>query len=419
MIFRSILLIFLSSCSLFIENYEKDILEKNNIIPKNKTEKITCPTPPSFSLISENEKSQESFYQFIKNSKKKLQYIDKVVLWSLLQLNLRPDQSSPTAKAQVLLFYNNKQTYYNAYSKTEGDFSYLALLEKLLSDYKSKFSLYQLGAYIDKNFHHQIYVSKEFEEFLKSHKQNILSNKALKNFYLRGDETLKANERLHKINFEKLIKNYLKQKKKSHVHIGQYLFEYDKQSSFIQSQCNFDMNLYESSIFLISEKVVTSNIFGLVEDNHYFMAATSQEIKEFIPLYDTILLSGSSLVRSASLCSFTNKQNDKNLIWLFSSHVRDPGQHLFHLYQYGIHTSKSLKETKNMLSFSRHQFLKDPVRLVIESRRSSEQQINELLKLNVPIYNAKTIGKIWGLYSNDSNKTFILDERQEGHLTCK
>jgi hypothetical protein len=72
-----------------------------------------------------------------------------------------------------------------------------------------------------------------------------------------------------------------------------------------------------------------------------------------------------------------------------------------------------------MLSFSRHQFLKNPVRLIIESRKSTHKQLNELLKLNVPIYNAKKLGKIWGLQSTPEYSKFLLDERQQGHLTCK
>ncbi len=55
---------------------------------------------------------------------------------------------------------------------------------------------------------------------------------------------------------------------------------------------------------------------------------------------------------------------------------------------------------------------------IIESRKSQEDQIQELLKLKIPLYNAKNLGKIWGMIDVDKNPKFVLDPRREGFITC-
>jgi hypothetical protein len=77
------------------------------------------------------------------------------------------------------------------------------------------------------------------------------------------------------------------------------------------------------------------------------------------------------------------------------------------------------QDIDRLIRHSRHMFLSDPLRLVIESNRSKPEQIQELLKLNVPIYNASSIGNIWA-WSNFNNEggRFYLDDRNPGALFC-
>ncbi|MBA2403937.1 MAG: hypothetical protein H0V66_04130, partial [Bdellovibrionales bacterium] len=72
-----------------------------------------------------------------------------------------------------------------------------------------------------------------------------------------------------------------------------------------------------------------------------------------------------------------------------------------------------------LIRHSRHLFLSDPVRLVIESHRSRTDQIENLLKINLPIYNAEKLGNIWAYtYFNDQGR-FIIDDRNVGSYSCK
>ena len=125
---------------------------------------------------------------------------------------------------------------------------------------------------------------------------------------------------------------------------------------------------------------------------------------------------GQANSRAPGICSFQTK-NSKT--WIVSSDSRDPGQHIYHLLEYGLLDTQEPEKVDKLFRFSRHLFLKSPVRLVIESRRSTEEQMNELLKLNIPIYNSQKLGKMWGFQSGKSLSTFILDDRRIGSLTCK
>jgi hypothetical protein len=407
-------LVTLSSCSLFIQNFEGDILEENNVKPLSLSTKTTCEIIDKNILISENMPAQKSFNLFLKEigSKKAFKFVDKAVLWSLLQMNLRPDLSSPTAKLQVLIKINDKFDYLNSYAETKSKYPYLNGLNHLLKKYNSRYSLNQLATILDFHFKKTLFVSKEFQLFLEEHKKDILLNPISKKNFVRGDETLKENERIPRLNFSKTVR--LINKKKNSV--NSFLFTYKNQSK-LTPKCNFDMSLYNDSLFLINDTPVKSHIFGFKNDKNTFMAVSSQRLNKLSLIGNTILFKGESNIRSASICSFEH-ENSKRLLWLISTNSRDPGQHLFHLMQYGLDNIKSVNELNSMLMFSRHQFLKNPVRLIIESRRSSETQLNELLKLNIPIYNAKKLGKVWGYYQDKNKSTFVLDDRRKGHLEC-
>lgn len=418
MIYKYLTLFLLFSCSIFIEKYEKDLFEENNIFPKKEIEQIMCKKSSGFSLISENTQAQIDFRGFINNAKIKLSFIDQVVLWSLLQMNLRPDQSAPTAKLQVLVKINGKENYFNSYSDKQGSTPYLNLLAHLLKEYKSRHTLYSLAKYLDKNYNGKLLVTKDFELFLSQNKGKIQTSKTLKSYYMRGDETLKSNERISKTSFATLVSSYQKSKRKTPYSLTQLLFTHQLPNDE-QIKCNFDMGLYENSLFLINKTQIKSNIFGLKAGTNAFMAASSQEIKNYAPFKSTLFFKGNSQIRSASVCSYSSKNRKRyNDLWLFSSESRDPGQHLYHLLQYEVTKTNEPAQLRSMLSFSRHQFLKDPVRLIIESRRSGEKQVEELLRLNVPIYNSKSIGRIWGLFNRNQGSSFFLDERREGHLLC-
>jgi len=407
------------SCSSLVENFKLDIFEENDITPLSQTTKTICEEKQDHILISENKDAQKSFNKFFKKlkRKKRLTYIDEVVLWSLLQMSLRPDLSSPSAKLQVLIKIDGKEEYLNSYSKSDNSFPFLNGLESLLIKYKSKHSLLKLASLLDKYFKESLYASKDFSIFLNNNKNKILEHKKLQTTFTRGDETLKEHESIPKFKIANLISIFYEQKKETSYKIKNFLFSFDKLYKSVP-QCNFDMGLYNDSLFLINKDQIKSHIFGLKSGKNSFMAVSSQKFEKLQTIGDSIMINGKSNIRSASLCSFKHKFRKDNTLWLISTESRDPGQHLFHLIQYGLDNIRNMSELTSMLKFSRHQFLKDPVRLILESRKSSEQQLNNLLNLNIPIYNSKRLGKVWGYYQETNESSFVLDDRLQGHLEC-
>lgn len=410
------------SCSIFVDQFEKDLFEKNNISPVVKTSETICLKNKTSSIITENKWLKDSFSDFIEVIPRnyRIGFPEKIVLLSLLQMNLRPDLSSPNAKLQYVLKYKGKTYYLNTYSDKDKSFAYLHGLNKVLTQTKSKYSLRELGKMIDQYYSDPFFVSHDFETFLNDNREKILENDYLRQIYSRGDETLRKNERVPKLSLTKIINHYNRSPKK-HILVNNFLFELDKPEFQTIPKCNFDMGLYQDSIFLINQETIKSNIFGLKENKNSFLATSSMKLNGLQTIPGTFLFSGSSNTRGASICLYNPKSKSKKqqTLWLISSNSRDPGQHLFHLLQYGIDKIENLEELNSMLKFSRHLFLKEPVRLIIESRKSSKSQLSELLKLNVPIYNAKSLGRIWGFWAEKGKSTFLLDERKHGHLSCK
>lgn len=410
---------FLTSCSYLIESYDKDILEEKEISPLDQTQKTTCRIIQKNMLLNENESSQKIFNDLIKKitNQHLISFIDRTVLWSFIQMNIRPDLSSPTAKLQVLIFLNGKETYYNSFTKNGSGLPYMYLLEYLLKKHKSRYKLKRLAQIYDKYLSGPFKVSSDFEQFLESYKSSLSKNPILKTAFMRGDETLKEGEGIPILKVSPLVVSYLKSKRRIKYKVNNHLFKYQNNTSFVPS-CNFDMNLYKESIFLINKENVKGHVFGLKNKSNAFMAVSSQYIENLKSLNKTTAFQGYSNTRSASLCSFKNRLKKFNKTWLVSSESRDPGQHLYHLLEYGLEGVNKLGTLDDMLKFSRHLFLKNPVRLVIESRRSDKQQISELLKLDIPIYNAKKLGKVWGFFRNKNQSSFILDARRQGHIEC-
>jgi hypothetical protein len=103
---------------------------------------------------------------------------------------------------------------------------------------------------------------------------------------------------------------------------------------------------------------------------------------------------------------------------MVSSYDRDPGQHLYHLLKYIKYRKMNISELDRLIKYPRHLFLTSPIRLLLESTRSSEKQLEDLLKLNIPIYHAPELGKIWIHLNSSKSFGFILDERRKDHISC-
>jgi hypothetical protein len=414
---KLILLFLLNSCAYFVEKIDPVII-KTKRFQNESHQQVYCPLDQktNFQLAGTKDNSQEVYFELAKNLNHKLDFLDHFALWSLMQLIIRPDQSSATSRFQVLIHHEGKSYYYDFFSESSKDqFPYLYGIEWILNKFNKKTTL----EYYAKIFKHpaikKLKISKDFERFLIKNISEIKNNDELAPYYFRGAEILKENETSPLLDYQSVINLYRKSQKKQNIIVNTTLNEFltEKGSS---GRCNYDFNLYDHSIFLIDQVIPVANFYGLSKSKSVFFASSSQKLNQMESLSGLPLFKGESKVRSSAVCMIEN-QNKR--IWAFSNHSRDPGQHLFHLVRYGLPSSKTTEEVSKLIKHSRHLFLSDPVRLIIESSKSSKEQIENLLKLNLPIYHADTLGNIWAYTHFNEGDRFIIDDRNPGSFTCK
>src|SRR5690606_28572284 len=124
-------------------------------------------------------------------------------------------------------------------------------LDFLLKKYASSRTLFSLAQLYDQFFPNQFYVDSALESFLQDKLNNAEIDDNIRRFFYRGDELLKKDERLPKVHLSWFIKKFGREVKKLDYQIGQYLFPFKSSNSANQKVlCNYDMSLYENSIFL-------------------------------------------------------------------------------------------------------------------------------------------------------------------------
>lgn len=406
----------LSSCSFFIKKIDSEIVNQKNYL-KNIPEKNTfCSLDKSINqqVINANSMSQEIFEDFTQKNPQ-YQFIDRLIFWSLIQMSIRPDQSSPSSRFQVLISHNKSPMYLDFFSENdEVQYPFLFGLDWIGKKFQAK-NLEFYAKILDKELSQKFKVEKDLEIFLELNKENLKQDSALAPFFIRGTEVLKEGERIPVLNFTQLIKVYRKNESKQKVIVNTILNQFKTDMNQV-GYCNYDFNLYQNSIFLIDQSMPVSNIFGLASPQDTFMASTTQKIDQIQAIDSLPLFYGSSKVRSSAICMV---QKEDSFIWAISNLSRDPGQHLFHLIRYGLARSQRVEDVDKLIRHSRYLFLSDPLRLIIESNRSRSDQIENLLKLNVPVYNADKLGNIWSYSKFKDIGRFIIDDRNQGSFSCK
>lgn len=414
--YKLIVLSLLSSCAFFIDRIETPLVRE----PK-KTEDTNfqghCPLDKkiNFQLVGTTGNSQEVYSTLVKNIPN-LDFMDHFALWNLMQLSVRPDQSSPTSRFQVLLHNNGKSYYFDFFSEhPDEQYPYLYGIEWVLKKFGKAKTLEYYANILSSNLDQKLKIGKDFESFLIRNIKDLRNEQLLAPYYFRGADVLKENETSPTLDYKKVVSYYRQVQKNQKILVNTSLNQFVTEKGSTGS-CNYDFNLYDNSIFLIDKSIPIANLFGLSIPNSAFLASSSQRFEKVVSLKGLPLFKGESKVRSSAVCMIENQDSK---IWAFSNQSRDPGQHLFHLVRYGLPRSQTTAEVNKLIKHSRHLFLSDPVRLIIESERSSKDQIENLLKLNLPIYNAEKLGNIWAYTHFKEGSRFIIDDRNPGAFRCQ
>ncbi len=413
-----LLLLGLSSCAYFIERIDTPLVRNSDAIrrPPETPGHCALDGKGDFLLTGTNDKAQVVYTEFTKALGQRLDFLDHFALWNLFQLSIRPDQSSPTSRLQVLLSKDGSSHYFDFFSEApEEQYPYLYGIEWVLKKFGKKTSLEYYAGLIMGHLGTRLKIGKDFELFLTTNLPAIKADPAVSAFYLRGADVLKEGETSPFLDYRAVIGHYRKAQRDQKIIVNTALTPFVMERG-LGGSCNYDFNLYDNSIFLIDKIVPVANLYGLATLSGAFLASSSQRLDQVTGLKGLPLFKGLSKVRSSAVCMI---ENNGNKIWAISNQSRDPGQHLFHLVRYGLPGSRSVSDVDKLIRHSRHLFLSDPLRLIIESARSSEEQIENLLKLNLPIYNAERLGNIWAYTQFPEGQRFIIDRRNPGALLCR
>jgi hypothetical protein len=182
--------------------------------------------------------------------------------------------------------------------------------------------------------------------------------------------------------------------------------------------CNFNRFDYEQGKFNIVADNIDSKLIGVKKGERIIMGVATHDWNFNSSNYmDNVWKQN-----LASFCLYNIKQLVPTAI--FSLMGRDTAQFLHHLTQYEIEQSSSDEKLNKMVNFGRHQLFTRPIRLAIESKKATKEQLQDLLKLNVPIFHVESLGhlvgtRLFGDKASNQKESFIFDSRYFWNNVCK
>lgn len=368
--------------------------------------------------LSENQLTVESFEELINNLHNrnvKLSSADRFVLWTLAQVYYRPDQASPSAHVTAIIKKKNSVKILETQSSEDSDeisqAPLFVFLDSFLVQEKSKFSLRELITLFDRYFTLQIKVEEQLSEFLAQYKSILKEKKEKFSKYFRGTEIISTNEQLTRSN---LLPSYLSTRRHNKTTLQQTDLKNIKEPTY----CNFQIQNYNKGQHYIESQMIESYTFGI--KNKDFIILVNTHIKgHFKKTWseDNLLFFNTLKANPTPYCQFFKNNNS---FFLISTKGKDPAQIISNLYQYEITKTTSLKQLHQILGFSRHMVLINPLRIIYESKRGNDAQLDKLNSFRIPIYHAKSIGNVQGLFQfSEREPYFILDDRSDIRVHCE
>lgn len=401
----------LVSCSLFIK---LDQPNEEIVFKKDLNNRICSVKNNELTLTSSSSGDHDLFQERIEIAAKKhkLKPIDVFVIWSLIQMHIRPEKVSPGSAIQFVDTNDKSPVYENYALKSNNDSNlFFNSLKDLLRRYKSRRSLNYLARIVDDILPYQTSVDKELALFLLNNKASLINNKSLKKFFFKGDQVLRPGEGLKTFKLWPLISqaSYKKNKKNSH------LFSFNIGNGKI-ANCNFDMRIYQNAVYLINkDKGHNAHPYSITYKGETFFGISNQSPNTSKNYEGTYSFFPENLGIQNAVCFIKTRETSLSLI---STKGRDSGQHLFNMIEYNIAGAKTPQEVLTVLDFPRYLFLLNPERMIYESDRSTEKQTQTFLNTSFPIYHKSNLGSVWIHYKRGSTKSLLIDDRVPNYKSC-
>lgn len=389
------LITLLYSCSLIVE---VDKGREDIILKEKERSQFICSKESRFQTISQTKNASDLVQRI--NVKHKLSPRENFVTLILGEMLYSPHIFSPDAKMQVFIGTQSKENYafYN------GEEGLIPALNKILKEDTKSRDLTTLATYVNSFSEERITISDRFSSYLHEYKDKLYLLPNYKKYYFRAGQILKEGETIPKINLKNLANKELRVNKKASIQ--NFLFDYKNGEN--NYKCNFDLNIYDNSIFMVSD---TSRVFraqvGIKSGKESFFATIS-----FIPELNKkaadFLFYSSKKVTPSALCYDTSSKD----VYI-SSKGPDPGQ-LLHKHIVKMSNVKNEDEFERALLAPRFLILVPPKRLILETKRTKLSELEYLQGLNMPIYHTDSIGNIWGSFE----ERLFKDMRTRDQLLC-
>lgn len=354
-------------------------------------------------------------------SKGVLSFREVIQLYSLMHLMIAPDRFGPSARFQYLLSDSIKSNvlYQDVFAKDplRSHSSFLLGVKAIAPN-----SLNKTLALADKITPARVPVDKGLADFLEQNKGSLLEIKGAKETYFKGELSLQEGESFARLRLADLKRAFRKIDAPTYYYQSPHLFGSQAIAADSKWNCSFDIGIYTNSIYLVRpEQTISSGLFGVRAAKGQWFLASSIFNPEKIEVHPEVptLWRATESAPPAAMCF---RKEAEHTMALVSTQDRDPGQHLFHLIELEKKAMDDLTAVKTYLDFTRYLILFAPERIVLESRRASKDQIEQYLRLPIPLYHAEKLGKIWAYgefpAQNATSHGFVLDGREQGFLSC-
>jgi hypothetical protein len=407
----------LSGCSSFLNLFKN---EPNYKLKPTVEKQHYCYKKNKLNIAHQNKDIVKTFEKIHLNISKKYRFSfsEKAVLWSLLQLAFSPNNTSPSSRFQVIL--GNKESFkifdFNKKDpRLKLNQTFLDGLQMILKSSRSNRSLRQILSIAQNEFPLDVEVDDTLARFIQNNRAQLQKSRYTRKAFFKAKNPLQPGETFRRLNFDKLNKLI---KKTNHRSQQAPLFPIELPSEITQGSevdCNMDLNLYARSIYLLDKEKKNNNIFALYTDSGEFFIGITTLSPNWKPLYSNYLISSEQVSKPQPICILKKEFNKKAVVISFKD--RDPGQHIFHLLQYGLTSARENNEFFEFIKYPRHQFLLSPPRLTFESSRGSTKQLQSLLKLNFPVYNASSLAEVW-VFNQMGSSSLITDDRNHTYQSC-
>lgn len=402
-----LLLVFITGCSSYIDFIEDS---QNDVPLKQKTTQLlSCKSNESVATHS----GEDNHILLDTFKKANLKIEEELIISILQQMSVRPATTSPWSRLQIGLFKNNEWVFFDYFNHGDS-----MPLWQGLYDLTIRLKLKSMNHYLalaEKLFPSTMEIGSPFANYLDKYKEPLI-NEVSNSAFFKAGQILKSGESLPSLKWTRLPKILKNQTPLKPLKIPNF-----SSKSFNDSkvQCNFDIDLYSNSVYLVRpDPGVNYNVVARSKGKESFIFVTSVELQnpKFVQGQRT-LLEQLPAVRPAPICLINSKNS--NLL-LTSLKGRDPGQHIYNLLQYSINSASKSEDLEAYLAFPRHQFLYDPARMLYESSRGSNSNLDLFLKMDFPIYHTPRLGEVWawGDFPNEEH-TIAIDDRSDASLLCR